>query len=206
MSFTMNKKFSENHSRSDSQIDDRRSASSSIPLSNSFERRTLAKIYQQIPTTIQTLASLCQLLDDYPLSEMKLEQVEQGTVDSILWNEGHSCPIAIDQNNHLVKFRQSIREYIHEFLEFAQQILIFSNENNEIQKSVNYLSMLNDYRIKRQSAYNYFSDHYKVDGSMLILNNIDRQQYHELRLIALNLRQFFLKLITFISPKFSTLE
>ncbi|CAF1057265.1 unnamed protein product [Rotaria sp. Silwood1] len=215
MSYALNKNFSETHFRTDSQIDNRTIHSSlSTPLSisfiDSFEHRIITNVFQQMPTIIKTLANLCQILDDYPLSQINIEQIQQGTFNCILWNEDQLYPIAIDQNKYLIKFRQLIREYIHEFLEFAQQILIFSNKNNEInfiiQKSMKYLSILNNYRIKRQLAYNNFSQNYTFEDSMLILSNIDKQQYYELRLIALNLRQFFLKLIKFISPKFSMLE
>ncbi|CAF2647893.1 unnamed protein product [Rotaria sp. Silwood2] len=215
MSYALNKNFSETHCCIDSQINNRTLHSTlSIPLSISFidlfEHRIITNIFQKMPIIIKTLANLCQILDDYPLSQINIEQIQQGTYNCILWNEDQSYPIAIDQNNYLIKFRQLIRQYIHEFLEFSQQILIFSNKNNEInlliQKSMKYLILLNDYRIKRQLAYMNFSQNYTFEDSMLILYNIDKQQYHELRLIALNLRQFFLKLIKFINPKFSVLE
>jgi hypothetical protein len=153
-----------------------------------------------MPIIIKTFDNLCQLIEDYPLSERKISEIQQGTINSILWNEDNSYPIAIDQNNSLTKFRQLIRENLYEFLEFAQQI----DKNNEIQKSMKYLIILNDYRIKRQSVYDYFSQKSSSsENAISILNNIDIQQFHQLRLIALDLRKDFLKLIQFISPKFS---
>jgi hypothetical protein len=156
-----------------------------------------------MPIIIKNLANLCQILDDHPLLQKKIEEC-------ILWNEDQSQPIAIDQNNQLTEFRQLIRELIYEFLEFTQQILIIYDKNDEInfmiQKSMKYLIILNDYRTKRQSGYNYFIQNYTSEDAMLILNNIDKQQFHQLRFIALNLRQFFIKLIKFITPQFSSLE
>lgn len=184
----------------------------SIPLINpsikSYEHCKIEKLFQKIPIIIKTLASLCQILDDYPLTE--IERIEQGALNSILWNEDHSSPIGLDQNSHLMKFRQLIREYIHEFLEFSQQVLTFSSENNEIniiiEKAMKYLNMLDDYRFKRHSAYIYFLNNSKFEDAMLSLTNIDQQQYHELRLIALHLRQFFIKVLKDITPKLSVLE
>jgi hypothetical protein len=186
----------------------------SLPISSfidSFEHRIISNISQRIPTIIiQTLPNLCEILDDYSLSKIKLEQIQQGTMDCILWNDDQSYPIAIDQNKYLYSFRQSIRELLHEFLDFAQEILIISDKKNQInliiQKSMKYLILLNDYRIKRQSAYNYFSNPHTLEDAMLILINIDQHQFHELRFIALYLRQFFFKLITLISPKLTFLE
>ncbi|CAF1355805.1 unnamed protein product [Rotaria sordida] len=212
MSFILNKNFSETYCHNNSQINNRtiHSSLSSISFIDSFEHRIINNIFEQMPKIIKTLANLCQILDDYPLLQINIEQIQQGTLNSILWNENQLYPIAIDQNNYLIKFRQLIRKYIYEFLEFAQQILIFSYKNNEInsliQKSMKYLIQLNNYRIKRQLAYKNFLQNYRFEDSILILYNIDKQQYHELRLITLNLRQFFLKLIKFISPKFSIFE
>ena len=207
MSFAINKNFS----RDDSQINKNQEknrtihSTSSIPLSVSFEHRIISSIFQRMPIIIKTLANLCQILDDHSLT-----QIQQETIDCILWNEDQSHPIAIDQNNHLTTFRQSIRESIHEFLELTQQILIIYDKNGQInfmiQKSMKYLFILNEYRTKRQSAYNYFSRNDTLEDAMLILNNLDKQQFHQLRLIALHLRQFFLKLIVLITPKFSILE
>jgi len=169
------------------------------PFLISFEHRIVSNIHQRMPIIIKTLANLCQLIEDNPLSERKICEIQQGTIDSILWNEDNSYPIAIDQNNSLTKFRQSIREILYEFLEFAQQI----DKKDEKQKSMKYLITLNDYRIKRQSVYNYFSQNLSSENAISILNNIDIQQFHQLRLIALDLRKDFLKLIQFINPKFS---
>ena len=211
--------INENHCRFDSQLKikskKKRSicSTSSIPLSmsftDSFERRTLAKIFQQIPTRIKILASLCQILDDHPLSQIKIEQIQQETSNCILWNENSSYPIAIDQNIYLNEFRQSLRRLVYEFLEFAHQILMIFDKNEQInfmiEKSMKFFIIFNDYRAKRPCAYNYFCQHYTLEDAMLTLYNIDKQQYHELRLIALHLRQFFLKLIMFISSKYSFL-
>jgi len=171
------------------------------PLSISFEHRIISNIYQRLPIIIKTLANLCQILDDYPLSQIKISQIQQGTIDCILWNEDQSYPIAIDQNRYLTEFRQSIREILYEFLEFVQEI----NKNDDIQKSMKYLITLKNYRTKRQLAYNYFSQNSTLEDAMFILYNIDKQQFHQLRLIALYLRQDFLKLIQYLSPKFSLL-
>jgi hypothetical protein len=209
MPFAMNKNFS--RARTDSQINMKnriiRSTSSFI---EAFQRRIISNIYQHMPIIIKNVANLCQILDDHPLTQTKIEQIQQGSKDCILWNEDQSHPIAIDQNNQLTELRQSIRELLHDFLEFTQQILIIYDKNDEIhfmiQKSMKYLFILNNYRTKRQSGYNYFCQNNASDDAMVILNNIDKQQFHQLRIIALHLRQFFIKLIKLISPKFSVLE
>lgn len=201
MSFALNKNFSR-------PTDIRSEKNRSIV--DLFKHRINSNISQRIPTIIQIVTNLCQILDDYPLTEIKIEQIQQGTMDCILWNDDRSYPIAIDQNKYLYQFRQSIRKFVHEFLEFTQEILIIYDKNNEIhimiQKSMKYLILLNDYRIKRQSAYKYFSNNCTLKDAMLILINIDKQQFHELRFIALYLRQFFLKLVTFISLKLACSE
>jgi hypothetical protein len=175
--------------------------SNRTPLSISFEQRILSNISQRIPIIIQTLANLCQILNDYPLTQIKISEIEQGTIDCILWNDDQSYPIGIDQNKYLIEFRQIIREILYEFLEFTQQI----DKNDEIQKAIKYLITLNNYRTQRQSAYNYFCQNSTSEDAILILNNIDKQQYYQLRLIALYLRQEFLKLIKYFTPKFSLL-
>ncbi len=170
---------------------------STTPLSIALEHRILSNLSQQIPGIIQTLANLYQILDDYPLTPSKISEIQQGTNDCILWNDDQSYPIAIDQNNSLTEFRQSIREILYEFLEFAHQI----NKNDEIQNAIKYLITLNTYRTKRQAAYTYFSKNSTIEDGMCVLINLDQQQFHQLRFIALYLRQDFLKLI-----KYSCLE
>ena len=212
MSFAINRNFS--RARTNSQINMRNqtihSTSSSITFIDSFKQRIISNIYQRMPIIIKNLANLCQILDDHPLLQKKIEEIQRGNEECILWNEDQSKPIAIDQNNQLTEFRQLIRELIYEFLEFTQQILIIYDKNEEIsfmiQKSMKYLIILNDYRTKRQSGYNSFIQNSTSEDAMLILNNIDQQQFHQLRFIALNLRQFFIKLIKFITPEFSSLE
>lgn len=207
MSFAINKNFSDTDCCIDSHMNLNLGKNRSISFIDSFEHHILVKILDNTPAVIKTLASLCQTLDDYPLTQIN---IEQETLNCILWNDDHSYPIAIDQNHNINKFRQSIREYLHQFLEFAQQILLVSKKNLEInfiiRKSMKYLSVLNDYRVKRQNAFDNLVQNYKFEDALLALTSIDKQQYHELRLIGLYLRQFLLKLIRYIYPKLSTLE
>ncbi|CAF1050808.1 unnamed protein product [Adineta steineri] len=191
MSFAINKNFSRSHRH----IDSEKNHSTSSFL-DSFENRIVSNITQRTPIIIQTLTNLCQILDDYPLTEIKIAEIQQGTIDCILWNTDHSYPIAINQNKQLIQFRQSIRKFIHEFLEFAQEIYTINDKNNDInlmiQKTMKYLILLNDYRKKRQRAYDY---------TLLELIHVDKQQFHQLRFISVYLRQFFLKLISFMNSK-----
>src|ERR1700722_14118664 len=120
-----------------------------------FQHHSTLSIVQHMPAMIKTLASLCQLLDDYPLSDTKVRQIRQAAIDSVLWSEDPSYPIAIDQNNQLNRMRQIVREFIHEFLEFAQQVLtanvaseqahVYNETREMIKDCTGYLTMLSNY-------------------------------------------------------------
>jgi hypothetical protein len=161
------------------------------------DRRSMSKLIDRLPTIVKTLTNL----DDHSLCETELEQ---DSMKCILWNEDHSAPIAIDQNHPLNEFRQSVRNVLHQCLEFAQEMLLV-NETDEqiyliIQKCLEDMRELNVYRKERHEAYIYFSQHPTLEDAMFPLIEIDREQFHRLRLIALHTRQGFLRLVASLTP------
>jgi hypothetical protein len=159
-----------------------------------------------MPAVMKMLASLCQSIDDHPLSEAHINEIEQRTIDSIMWNDTRSQPIAIDQNPSLNEFRQLVRDCIHEVLEFAQQILVINDRiSPTIQKCHHYLQTLNNYRSARQDAFDYFSHHASSADANFALADVDHEQFYQLRIIALHLRQDLLRSVALITPEFASL-
>ena len=176
------------------------------PLLHGFEQRQISKLFQRMPAMMKTLADLCQSIDDHLLSDAHINEIEQRTIDSILWNDTRSNPIAIDQNPSLTEFRQLVRDSIHEVLEFAQQILVINDRiSPTIQKCHQYLQALNTYRGARQDAFDSFSHRASSADANFALVDVDQEQFYQLRIIALHLRQDLLRSVALISPAFASL-
>lgn len=160
-------------------------------------RRSMSKPIDRLPTLMKTLTHL----DDHSPCETELDQE---TMKCILWNEDHSAPIAIDQNHQLNEFRQSVRNVLHQCLEFAQEMLLVNETDEQIylimQKCLEDIRELNVYRQERQAAYIYFSQHPTLEDAMFPLIEIDREQFRRLRVIALRTREGFLRLVALLTP------
>ena len=57
-------------------------------------------------------------------------------MECIRWNDNQSYPIAINQNIIISEFRQSLRLLVYEYLEFAQQILIIFDNDEQINSTI----------------------------------------------------------------------
>ncbi|CAF1581266.1 unnamed protein product, partial [Didymodactylos carnosus] len=192
------------------------------PFIDSFQRHLQLNILQQMPSCIKALASLCQILDDCSLSAMKMDQIRTISIDSILWRDDKGTlskpiPIALDQNKQLNNNRPLVRELTKEFLEISQQILaiykptglndaiddqqtyVYRETQSMIQTCYGLLELLNDYRGKRQDAFKFLCRNPQLEDTSLALASVDEYQFHILRLIAIYLRQFYLKLLTMIT-------
>ena len=173
---------------------------------DSFEQRQISKLFHRMPAVMKTLANLCQSIDDHPLTEAHTNEIEQRTIDSILWDDTRSHPIAIDQNPSLNELRQLVRDCIHEVLEFAHQILVINDRiSPTIQQCRQYLQALNTYRTARQDAFDYFSHHASSADANFALVDVDQEQFYQLRIIALHLRQALLRSVALITPEFASL-
>ena len=168
---------------------------------NFSPRRSMSKLLDRIPTILKTLTNIDQLLADHPQCETPLEEE---TVKCILWNDDHSAPIAIDQNHRLNDFRQSVRNILHQCLEFAQEMLLVNETDDRIylviRKCLEDIRELNVYRTERQAAYISFSRHPTLEDAMFPLIDIDREQFRRLRSVALHSREGFLRLLALLPP------
>lgn len=185
MSLSINKNFSRAPLSSDK----------SRTFTRSFKQQISLNISEEIPK----MCVLSQLVDNYRLTEKEFDEIQQGTIDCVLSNDDRSWPIVIDQNNHLTRFRQLIRSYTHQFLEFARANLLIDDNNHDIplmiEKLHKYQTLLNTYRPKRQSAYEYFRRESSIENVLFVLNTIDKEQYEQLQNIGLYLQECTLKLI-----------
>jgi hypothetical protein len=132
-----------------------------------------------------------QILDEHPLTEKHLDNVQQSVIGCILWNEDRSDLFAIDQRKHLVQSRQRMRGLIHVLLEFVRKIRTLDekdhNLDGRLQTMRHYLAPLNSYRTKRKDASDYFSENHRWKDALEILIDVDKEQFHHLQFTALRL-------------------
>jgi hypothetical protein len=174
----------------------------------SLRYRWTNKLAEHVSAMLEHLAHLRQLLVDYPLSMEQIEQLENETIESIVWNTDRTMPIAIDQNHRLNHFRQNIREYLHLCLEYIHDILIVDNNNEQIYSIMNkcrdYVKELQTYHNDRYSAYLVFQQTPDIANVYVALIAVDQQQFYRLRHVALYLQHEFVTLITWIRPMLDT--